>query len=491
MKIKNKIILLGLITLSPIILGMKSLDKAPNTYYRVYLNNKNLGLIKSKESLESYIDKKQNSLKEQYGVSTIYAPEGLKIVKEITYSNDYQSTKTIYNKIKKESSFTIDGYKITIRPYNSSDKKENPLIIYTINKKVFTESVDKTVKSFVTDEDYKIYSSGKKQTIDDVGKIIKKIYIGNKISIKKSKISTNNKIYTSTNSLSKYLLFGGNDNESKYVTKEGDTISDVAYNNKMAPEEFLIINPNFKDANALLYPGQTVNIGTLSPRISIVEEDKVVAYQEKKYQTETRNDNSKLVSYSEVIQKGVDGKDKVTQEVQKVNGETTNIVPISTEEVTPAITEIVVKGTQGSGYGNVTSGYGNVLATRGEWGWPATCASISSPFGYRWGTLHDGTDIAGCGYGSNIFAAMEGTVVKVSYKYDNGKYIVIQHPNGFYTMYAHLSGYNVQEGQRVSKGQVIGYMGQTGFAKGVHLHYSIWYGYPYYGGKVYNAMSFY
>ena len=86
---------------------------------------------------------------------------------------------------------------------------------------------------------------------------------------------------------------------------------------------------------------------------------------------------------------------------------------------------------------------------------------------------------------------MEGTVVKVSYKYDNGKYIVIQHPNGFYTMYAHLSGYNVQEGQRVSKGQVIGYMGQTGFATGVHLHYSIWYGYPYYGGKVYNAMSFY
>ena len=97
--------------------------------------------------------------------------------------------------------------------------------------------------------------------------------------------------------------------------------------------------------------------------------------------------------------------------------------------MTAPVKEIIVKGRQGSsssgagGYGG--AGYGGTVATKGEWGWPATCQTVSSPFGYRWGVLHDGTDIAGCGYGSNIFAAQSGTVVKTSYKYDNGIYVII------------------------------------------------------------------
>ena len=61
-------------------------------------------------------------------------------------------------------------------------------------------------------------------------------------------------------------------------------------------------------------------------------------------------------------------------------------------------------------------GYGSVIPTKGQWGWPATCSSVSSPFGWRWGVLHDGTDIAGCGYGSNIFAAQSGTGEKAFFK---------------------------------------------------------------------------
>jgi murein DD-endopeptidase MepM/ murein hydrolase activator NlpD len=126
-------------------------------------------------------------------------------------------------------------------------------------------------------------------------------------------------------------------------------------------------------------------------------------------------------------------------------------------------------------------------------GWPATCSTVSSGFGWRWGALHDGTDIAGCGYGSNIFAAESGEVVTVGYKYDNGQYITIRHDNGYYTMYAHLcSGCTyVKTGERVQRGQPIGGMGQTGFATGVHLHYAIWTGPPYAGGTALNAMNFY
>ena len=116
---KTKITILLTVLASIFALGMKTLSYSPNAVYRVYLNGKSLGLIKSKTSLEKYIDKMQTELKNKYKVNKVYAPEGLKIEKELTYNNNIMSTKKIYEKIQKESDFTLDGYKITIKPYNS------------------------------------------------------------------------------------------------------------------------------------------------------------------------------------------------------------------------------------------------------------------------------------------------------------------------------------------------------------------------------------
>ena len=199
------------------------------------------------------------------------------------------------------------------------------------------------------------------------------------------------------------MLFGTTEEQQKYTVKDGDTIADVAFNNKISTEEFLVANTQFKDENSLLFTGQEVTIGLLHPQFDLVEEDHTVSDQEVNYETETKIDNSKKSSYSQVEQAGVKGKNRVTQKIQKVNGETTNVVTTNKEELTAPVKEIIVKGRQGSssggagGYGG--AGYGGTVATKGEWGWPATCQTVSSPFGYRWGVLHDGTDIAGCGYG--------------------------------------------------------------------------------------------
>lgn len=503
-KYKNMFFSIVLIVFTIFTLGMKKFNTTPQNVYRVYLEGKSIGLIKSKEALEKYIDKEQESLKEKYGVSKVYAPADLDIQKEITYNESISSTKEIYEKIKDISPFTIKGYMITIKPTNtaSSTVKEidkETKVIYVLNKKIFEDAVDTSVRSFVSDEDYKVYESNKKQTIKDTGKIVEKIYIENNILIKKQNIPVNKKIYLTEEELSKYLLFGTTESEQKYIIKEGDTIADIAYNNKMSSEEFLIINTDFKDENALLYPGQEVNIGILNPQFNIVQEDEVVELQEKKYSTEVKYDNSKLIGYEKKEQEGVNGTNKVTQKVRKINGETTNIVTISTEEITPVTNEIIIKGGQKSSY---TGGrYGTAVATKGSWGWPASCSSVSSNYGYRWGGLHDGTDIAGCGYGSNIFAAQSGTVAISARKNgnypggygDNGEYIIIDHHNGYYTIYAHLCPgcRYVKTGDTVQKGQAIGGMGRTGAATGTHLHFGLWSGYPYRGGRSLNAMSVY
>ena len=507
MHISKKIILIILLLFNfNLFLGAKTFNATPQKVYRVYLGGQSLGVIKSKKSLEQHIDKEQEALKKMYNVDKIYAPDNLHIQKEITYNEKIYTTEQIYEKIKDKSYFTVRGYAITIKATKDTtstvEKKANKTqTIYVLGKSVFTKAVDKTVRSFVSSEDYKKYESNKKQTINGTGKIVEKIYIENEIKIKKQNISVNQTIYLDTDDLAKYLLFGTTESQAEYTVKAGDTISSVAYNNKMSSDEFLLMNPEFKNENALLYAGQNVKIGILNPQFNIVQEDEQVSLEEQKYSTETRYDNSKNVGYQQVEQAGINGVNKVTQKIRKINGETTNIVTTNTEQIKPVTNEIVIKGGKQSNYTYSGGRYGTVIATKGQWGWPASCSSVSSGFGYRWGTLHDGTDIAGCGYGSNIFAAEGGTVVESKKKPgrypggygDNGEYIIIDHHNGFYTIYAHLCPgcRYVSARDNVSKGQVIGGMGHTGAATGTHLHFGLWSGYPYRGGRALNAMSVY
>ena len=482
--------------------GFTNFSNKPNDLYRVYLKGESLGLIESKQELENYIDQEQKEIKKKYHVKKVYVPADLDIVKETTFDNRVVSVEDIYEEIKDKSPFTISGYVIKIKGLDTTTEngkvvKGTTQKIYVTDKSVFTNSIEKTVKSFIPEEDYKNYEEDTQKEIEDVGQYIENIYIKNKITIKKDLIPVDKKIYQTEEELSQYLLFGTTEKQQTYVIQAGDTIPEIAFNNHISTQEFLIANPDLQDENSLLAPGQVVTLGILKPQFSVVEQDRVVFREEKNFSTETRYDNDKYVGWSEVIQSGVNGENKVTQVVLKVNGVIESRTPINTETLKEPINEIIIKGGKKSLY----YGYGSPLPYAGEWGWPATCASISSPFGWRWGSLHDGTDIAGCGYGSNIFAAQAGTVVVSEKKYggyaggygDNGEYIVIDHHNGYYSLYAHMCPgcRSVQVGDYVEKGQPIGGMGMTGAATGVHLHFAIWYGFPYRGGTALNAMDFY
>jgi murein DD-endopeptidase MepM/ murein hydrolase activator NlpD len=90
----------------------------------------------------------------------------------------------------------------------------------------------------------------------------------------------------------------------------------------------------------------------------------------------------------------------------------------------------------------------------------------------RWGSLHPGIDI-GAGMGTPIKAAASGRVIVAAYSGGYGNLVVIDHGNGLATAYAHQSRIAVSVGQEVSQGQVIGYVGSTGFSTGPHLHFEV------------------
>lgn len=119
-------------------------------------------------------------------------------------------------------------------------------------------------------------------------------------------------------------------------------------------------------------------------------------------------------------------------------------------------------------------------ADNGEWYWPLPGRYyISSTFAYRkhpitgkW-SHHTGNDIPASG-GTEIHAAKGGIVTDVGYNSTYGNYIQISHGSGYSTFYAHMrSKAIVAEGATVTKGQVIGYVGTTGWSTGNHLHFEL------------------
>jgi len=103
--------------------------------------------------------------------------------------------------------------------------------------------------------------------------------------------------------------------------------------------------------------------------------------------------------------------------------------------------------------------------------WPVN-GPVVSGFGMRWGRMHEGIDI-GVGYGTPIHAAASGTVVYSGWMDGYGNFVIIDHGGGMATAYGHQSAIAVGNGQSVSQGQVIGYVGCTGHCFGPHLHFEV------------------
>ena len=113
-----------------------------------------------------------------------------------------------------------------------------------------------------------------------------------------------------------------------------------------------------------------------------------------------------------------------------------------------------------------------------------TANRFTSGYGPRWGKMHNGTDFA-APHGTPIRSTADGVVTYVGWQSAYGRLIKIKHDFGIETRYAHLSKFRVKKGQRVSRGQHIGDMGNTGRSTGTHLHYEIRV-----GGKPINPMKY-
>ncbi|MBQ0005414.1 MAG: peptidoglycan DD-metalloendopeptidase family protein [Clostridiales bacterium] len=163
-----------------------------------------------------------------------------------------------------------------------------------------------------------------------------------------------------------------------------------------------------------------------------------------------------------ISQKGVDGKQIITGKVTKVNGVITKRNLKSKEVINEAVDEITLVGTAER----------PKTAPTGVFGMPIRNYTLTSRYGYRWGRVHQGLDMA-APTGTPIYAADGGTVTISGWQSGYGYVIYIDHGNGRETRYGHNSKLLVPAGTKVYKGQQIALCGSTGNSTGPHLHFEI------------------
>ncbi|GEN53158.1 peptidoglycan DD-metalloendopeptidase family protein [Halobacillus faecis] len=194
--------------------------------------------------------------------------------------------------------------------------------------------------------------------------------------------------------------------------------------------------------------------------------DVVITEKERKeekipYKVETKKTDELYKGESKVKQEGENGKRELLIERTYRNDQEIEEETVEKEVVKEPVKKVILQGTK-------------KIPSRGtgDFAWPAVGGEITSKQGERWGRYHKGIDIAGVS-NKTIKAADNGKVIEAGYRNSFGNKVVIDHGNGYETIYAHLSSIGVKKGQIVKRGEKIGVMGTTGRSTGVHLHFEV------------------
>lgn len=240
-----------------------------------------------------------------------------------------------------------------------------------------------------------------------------------------------------------------------YTVKPGDTVLGIAQKFGLQPETLMWSNSSIEQNPDRLSIGDQLRILPVDGVLHVVKRGDTLSSIADKYEA----DMQAIVAYAANGMSSVD-----------------DALPIGKEIVVPGGTKPFVAPVVGASTAYAVPRPDGALAGSGNFSWP-TAGYISQ--GY-WGG-HPAIDVAGW-LGAPVTASDAGYVVLAGGGWNSGygNYVVVDHGNGFTTLYAHLNSVFVKPGETVSRGQQIGTMGNTGNSTGPHLHFEIRYnGVPY------------
>jgi len=247
--------------------------------------------------------------------------------------------------------------------------------------------------------------------------------------------------------------------EGVYTIKKGDTLWAIAPRYGMSVGD--IVELNGLDSPTSLLVGDEIVVSKAEYRLSVVSTFVEDYVRDVPYETQYIDDDTMYKNQKKVKVSGVNGSEAVTAEVMLQDGVEIERRILSAELVSAPVTQVVYVGTKTP----------PPTAPTGTFMRP-TNGTITSRYGYRGREFHTGVDIANS-YGTTIAAADGGTVTLAGWHGGYGYCVIIDHGNGYTTLYGHNSKLCVSVGDKVAKGQKIAEMGSTGRSTGNHCHFEV------------------
>ncbi len=254
-----------------------------------------------------------------------------------------------------------------------------------------------------------------------------------------------------------------------YTVRDGDTLFGIAYAFGLTPETVLWSNyRTLKDSPDLLSIGQELVIPPANGLIAEVETGDSIEGLARRFKVEPKI----------ILEEPVNGLEDINQ--QLAPGRNLFVPDGQRETVVWQVPKLIeVRRTAGGVRVYKVGVCGEVAIPplgSGAFGWPANRRYLS---GYNFTPWHPGLDFAGR-LGEPIYAADAGTVIYAGYSLNSagrpvgyGQYVVLDHGNGYQTLYAHASQLYVRCGQQVQRGTVIAAVGSIGKSTGPHLHFEV------------------
>lgn len=241
-----------------------------------------------------------------------------------------------------------------------------------------------------------------------------------------------------------------------YVVEPGDCLSVIAMDHDTTVSSIVALN-GFENSDVMIRDGQELIIAVPEPdlkiRLTVGE-----VYEEDYTADPVIMENDSWYTTKEVVhQEGTTGHRERNDVVVYENGVETNRTLLHENIMVESQAAVIERGTI-------------IPPTYIK---PISGGRYTSGFGRRWGRMHKGVDWA-CPVGTTVYASCGGTVIQASYNGGYGNNVVIQHPDGRMTRYAHNSKLLVHVGQHVEQGEPIALSGNTGRSTGPHVHFEIY-----------------
>ena len=440
------------------VLGMYD---TPVELTRLFYQGELIGVVHNESILESTRERTYHDKYEEAFPDTNISYNGdIYFYREKTYVNYEDIDKQIGDYLYDNDLFLVDAYKISL-----GDKD----VIYVKNLDDFKNALRKFVLNFISEETFiKLENRETIISLTTYGEQEVNVSLEDTITAVKSS-APSEEIFTNENEIIIYLCYGRDPQLEYYTVKDFDTIEGVAKKCGMTPQQLVIINDKLSGVNQFIYSGMELNVTYFRPAINvIVEKEKFVSEVVYRPSTKYETDPTMAAGQVIVITKGQDGKKNTLYQEIYVNGVLTSYKQKSTTIVEAPVQEVVRIGAAAdSAY--IDTGEKNFRL-------PVDNCYVMCGYGCYYG--HRGTDFANQyePYGK-IYACENGVVTHNSYQWDMGWFYCIDHGDGFWFRYLHMSHKGpIPVGATVIRSQYIGDIGMTGTATAPHVHIDIFIG---------------